>query len=254
MTGTNRGRVKTKASLLVLLLVGCRASETASSDPEPDGSSGDGQNVDAGIDLDGGVDVDGGTDAGVDGGFDGGTDGGLDGGTDGGQPCINTIEQVPLECRYHIPEDQTPVYVNNPPVSGMHYPVWARWQKFTEVIPRGYWVHNLEHGGVVFLYRPDAPQSIKDALARVYDAIPLEQDCVDQGFPHNRCVLTSDPLLDVAWAVTVEGPETEYCVGFGYRIKSDCIADEQALVDFALQYRNHAAEPFCDEGFYPYLP
>jgi hypothetical protein len=250
VTGTTHGRVKAKASLLALLLVGCHAGETASSDVEPDGSLGDGQNVDGGVDLDGGVDVDGGTDAG----FDGGLDGGTDGGSDGGLTCTNTVEQVPLECRFHIPEDQTPTYANNPPVSGMHYPVWARWQKYTDVIPRGYWVHNLEHGGVVFLYRPDAPQSIKDALERVYDAIPLEQDCVDLGFPHNRCILTPDPLLDVPWAVTVSGPESEYCVGFGYRIKSDCIADEQALVDFALQYRNHSAESFCDEGFYPYLP
>ncbi len=246
--------MKAKASLLALLLLGCQARELASSEAEPDGSLGDDPNVDGGIDVDGGMGVDGGTDAGLDSGFDAGFDGGLDSGADGGLPCTNTIEQVALECRSHIPEDVTPVYLNNPPVSGEHYPVWARWQKHTTAVPRGYWVHNLEHGAVVFLYRPDAPQSIRDALNRIYDAIPPEQDCVDQGYPHNRCILTPDPLLDVPWAVTVSGPESYFCVGFGYRIKSDCIADEQALVDFALQYRNHSAETFCEEGYYPYPP
>ena len=225
--------MKTKILLAALLLFGCHTHGPISSETPPDqAAGGDGQNVDAG------------------------TDGGLDRGAVAGLPCTsqNAVEQVPIECRAHIPEDQTPIYVNNPPVSGEHYPVWARWQKYTTVVPRGYWVHNLEHGGVIFLYRPDAPQSVKDALDRVYDAIPLEQDCVDVGLPHNRAILTPDPLLDVPWAVTVSGPESEYCVGFGYRIKSDCVASEQALVDFALRYRNHSIETFCDHGDYPYPP
>src|SRR5262249_51881264 len=90
--------------------------------------------------------VAGGVDGGVDGGIDGGVDGGLDGGTDGGVPCVNTVEEVPLEARLHIPETQTPVYVHNPPVSGEHYPRWASWQIHTQTVPRGYYVHNLEHG------------------------------------------------------------------------------------------------------------
>jgi hypothetical protein len=160
------------------------------------------------------------------------------------------IEEVPNEFRVHIPQDQTPVYNHNPPVSGEHYEFWGIWQIHTETLARGYWVHNLEHGGVVFLYRPDAPQDIVDALIRVYNAIPNDDPC-----EHRRAILTADPLLDAPWAVTVSGPEIDPeggDFGVGYVIKSDCIASENALVDFAVQYRNHSAENTCDEGQIPF--
>jgi hypothetical protein len=78
------------------------------------------------------------------------------------------------------------------------------------------------------------------------------------GLFHNRSILTPDPLLDVPWAVTVSGPELQDCtdggmpVGVGYQIKSDCVASEQALVDFAVRYRDQSVEMICDQGGYPY--
>src|SRR5262244_1701882 len=165
-------------------------------------------------------------DGGVDGGIpDGGVDGGIpDGGMDGGMPdggtCVNTVVQVPYEypddCRSHICSDyescaKTPTpYIHNPPIGGPHYWVWANWGIHEEIVPRGYWVHNLEHGAVVFLYRPNAPQSIKDAIMRVFNNIPLLPDsvwpacCQEPGCQnHRRVVVTPDPLLDTPWAVTV---------------------------------------------------
>lgn len=170
-----------------------------------------------------------------------------------GPECMNTVETVPNEQRFHISESQTPVYQHNPPVSGQHYPIWARWQANDQIVARGYWVHNLEHGGVIFLYRPDAPQEIIDALNRVFNSIPLEQDCVDQGLPHARALLTPDPLIDTNWAVTVSGPEDLEGgdFGVGYVISANCIQSEQALVDFAVAHRNMSAETICDQGFVP---
>lgn len=174
-----------------------------------------------------------------------------DGGGDLG-PCDNdnSVVEVPLEERRHIPEDQTPVYHNNPPVSGEHYPIWAKWQIYTRTVPRGYWVHNLEHGGVIFLYRqssttgPDASPSIVAALRSVYNRIPLDAPC-----DHRRVVVTPDPLLDVPWAVTVSGPENESGpLGVGYVIKADCIKSQQDLVQFAVAHRNHSYEDICDDG------
>jgi hypothetical protein len=164
-------------------------------------------------------------------------------------PCVNlnVVEQVPLEVRIHIPENQTPIYRHNPPVAGEHYPIWARWRIHEQTVPRGYWVHNLEHGGVVFLYRPDAPRSLVESLTRVYNAIPNDPAC-----NHRRVVVTADPLLDVPWAVTVSGPENSGPpLGYGYSIKADCIQSEQALIDFAVQHRDQGAEHLCDEGSYP---
>ena len=220
-------------------------------------------------------------DGGTDGGVDGGTDGGVDGGTDAGTVCVGTVVQAPYifpdECRTHIcfsftecddlTQHNPPTYPHNPPIAGPHYWVWGRWGIHMESppLPRGYWVHNLEHGGVVFVYNPNlASQSVIDALVRVHNAVPLMPGSV---FPaccggigtgcvnHRRVVLTADPLLDTAWAVTASGSEEQgYCVGFGYYIKGDCIqgaGDEQALVDFAVQHRGMGPEPYCDEGFYP---
>jgi hypothetical protein len=115
---------------------------------------------------------------------------------------------------------------------------------------------------VVFLYRPNAPQSIKDAIMRVYNSIPLLSDwpgcCADPlvgtscDQNHKRVVVTADSLLDTQWAVTASGPEDPYCVGFGYYIKGDCIQSEQMLIDFAVQHRGMGVEPYCDEGYYPF--
>jgi len=188
---------------------------------------------------------------------DGGIDGGRDGGSDGGLACDdnNIVERVALEERIHIPEDQTPVYQHNPPVQGMHYPVWARWQIHNATVPRGYWVHNLEHGAVVFLYHPDAGTQLVEALTRVYNMIPNDPTCEPPGPVHKRVLLTPDPLLDVPWAVTVSAPEEPdgggFGLGFGFDIKASCIRSEAELVQFAVDHRNRSVETICDEGAYP---
>jgi len=75
-------------------------------------------------------------------------------------------------------------YTYCPPASGKHYfaagvgPIPARpYGPQDAVIPEG-WVHNLEHGGLVVLYRgADADQA---ALRALYDAVPTSPVC---GFP-----------------------------------------------------------------------
>src|SRR6185295_7796335 len=62
---------------------------------------------------------------------------------------------VPNEGWTHVPEGSAITYRSNPPASGPHYPVWLRYQEYSEPMARGYWVHNLEHGAIVVLYRTD---------------------------------------------------------------------------------------------------
>jgi len=171
----------------------------------------------------------------------------MDGGSDGGS-CVNTIVEWPLDTRFHIPDTETPAYTSNPPVQGPHYSSWARWRSYTDPVPRGHWVHNLEHGGVVFLYHPDAGTELVQALTRAYNAVPI--GVANHGCElHSRAVLTPDPLLDGLWAVTVSGPEDGGMVG--YYIKADCIKSESDLTNFAVQHRGRAAEDLCDEGLWP---
>src|SRR5712692_10546059 len=146
--------------------------------------------------------------------------------------CVNPILQIAQEQRSHLmacsgPDYQPPRYSSNPPVSGRHYLLWAKYQIYTAPIARAYWVHNLEHGGAVLLYRPDAPDSIKEALTRIYNALPRMGEGTPGASPspldvycggdplvmHKRAILTPDPLLppDILWAVTISGPEADSC-------------------------------------------
>ena len=70
--------------------------------------------------------------------------------------CTMQQAAVANEGWAHVPEGSAIAYVHNPPASGPHYPVWLRYEEFTSAQARGYWVHNLEHGAIVMLYRPDA--------------------------------------------------------------------------------------------------
>lgn len=63
-------------------------------------------------------------------------------------------------------------YDDPPPTSGDHDPCWAAWGVHTTPVPDEQWVHNLEHGGVVFLYNcPDDCPDERDALAALTDTL-----------------------------------------------------------------------------------
>ena len=52
----------------------------------------------------------------------------------------------------HVTQCSELDYPDNPPAGGNHYPVWAAFQTFSYAVPRGFWVHDLEHGAVVYSY------------------------------------------------------------------------------------------------------
>ena len=74
------------------------------------------------------------------------------------------------EGRNHIPDTQQPQYKHYPPASGPHYDEPANWGAYDQALPEGRWVHNLEHGGIVILYKcpsgcPDLVKQLKDLYA-----------------------------------------------------------------------------------------
>jgi hypothetical protein len=156
-----------------------------------------------------------------------------DGGPDP-TPSNCVTEAVPIEGFSHVPEGTDVVYASNPPSSGNHYPVWSGYQLYTETVPRGYWVHSLEHGAVVLLHRPDAEAAVVDALRAAYDAIPLDPKCT-----HRRTLLTPDPLMPQPFAV----------VSWGYRMTCDAV-DRDAILDFVALHRDDGRESICVEGGY----
>ena len=67
--------------------------------------------------------------------------------------CFVRIDSPPLQPGNHVPiGSNITTWDSNPPSSGDHYPVWAAFQEYDAAVPRGYYVHDLEHGAVDFLY------------------------------------------------------------------------------------------------------
>ncbi len=77
---------------------------------------------------------------------------------------------MPDRGREHVSQGTPITYPEYPPTSGSHWPVWAKWGTYREPVPEEVFVHNLEHGGVVLLYRcpspcPDVLRQLEETFA-----------------------------------------------------------------------------------------
>jgi hypothetical protein len=77
-------------------------------------------------------------------------------------------EMFPNEGQQHVAEGSPIQYKSVPPTSGPHYPAPKDWGVFDQAVVPGYWVHNLEHGGVVLLY--NCPSGCPDVVSVGQDA------------------------------------------------------------------------------------
>jgi hypothetical protein len=149
--------------------------------------------------------------------------------------CLGTPVEPPNEGWPHVPVGTAISYASEPPASGPHFPIWARYQVHTAPLARGYWVHNIEHGAIALLYRPDAPQAEIDELIATYEAIPVDPDC-----GHRQALVAPDPELTATIAVVAANA---YLAG-------DCV-DRAAILHFAAARRERGPENVCTEGFVP---
>jgi hypothetical protein len=65
------------------------------------------------------------------------------------------LYQPPVVASPHVEECSKLAPLSNPPSSGPHYPRWAAYRRYDVPIPRGFSIHDLEHGGIVISYRCD---------------------------------------------------------------------------------------------------
>jgi hypothetical protein len=91
-------------------------------------------------------------------------------------------------------------YPDPPPTSGPHNPCWGRWGVHDEPLAAERWVHNLEHGGVVFLY--NCPDGCDQEVAAIKQ---LNQH-------RHRTIITAYAVLPTRFGV----------VSWGHRLLSDC--------------------------------
>jgi hypothetical protein len=107
---------------------------------------------------------------------------------------------VPEEGREHVPVGTPVTYGHHPPTSGPHWPTWTLWNVYTEEIPPEVWVHNLEHGGIVILYRCDQPcPSLVQQLRDVFATFPKTK------WSHVRLVIAPDRQLRTRLAILAWG-------------------------------------------------
>lgn len=159
--------------------------------------------------------------------------------TDAGA-CGVTTGHFPSTSAKHLEQGTPLTHASNPPCGGDHWPFWTTWGAHERAVPRGNWIHNLEHGGVVFLYRCASRAACPDLAAKVEAvaaSLPQEARCAPP--IRNRIVVTADPELPAGVEVAA--------AAWGYTLVARCL-DEAALREFYRARVGRAPEDTCAQG------
>jgi hypothetical protein len=166
-------------------------------------------------------------------------------------PCGARIARVADEAGIHVAQGSALTFSSNPPATGAHYGVWAPWARvYDGPVPRGNWVHNLEHGGVALLYRCPAgcPEVVAGlgALGRGLPQDPLCQGVAPEASAINaRWLLTPDPLLPDGVQVAA--------AAWGWTYRAACL-DAASLRAFVQARYARAPEDTCADGAIAWPP
>jgi len=151
---------------------------------------------------------------------------------------------------------QHPIFFNNyagadgsvvPPSLGRHRERWAKWGEY-EFLPEARWMHNLEHGSIIFLYNPCLNKASLCAIRRFIQKwqqklgeIEWENggETLQDGF---RFILT--PFKDLATPMAM--------VAWGHIYASKCF-NSADMDDFVQRYYRMGVEDWPPGGAYNYL-
>lgn len=132
--------------------------------------------------------------------------------------CGGCAQTLPVTSAMHVMGRVD--YPDTPPASGPHNGrCWSDWGVQDSEVPPERWVHNLEHGGVVFLHH--CPDGCDEELGTLRELVSGRR----------FTLLTSYAPLPTRFAV----------VAWGVRMLSDCL-DRQAFESFYAAYVNRAPE------------
>lgn len=135
----------------------------------------------------------------------------------------------------HVQACADVAYTTNPPCVGPHYGAWAAFQNYDQAIPRGFWVHSLEHGAVVITYScKDCDDEVLAAKTMI-EELPVDPLC--RAPIERRVILTPDPRLDTRWAASA----------WGFTLTSDCF-EPAVFSAFAISHNAAGPEDFCENG------
>jgi len=134
---------------------------------------------------------------------------------------------VPDEGRNHIELGNTASYDHYPPSSGLHYGRILEWGFYNEAVPPEFWVHSLEHGGIVILYNcPEGCKEAEDVFWDLVDNAPPE----DQ---FNEVKILVSPNSQIETKVVALAWDTELDLDE---------ADHDLLLDFYNRHANQGPE------------
>ena len=127
-------------------------------------------------------------------------------------------ESLNYASRNHI---QTDLLYAGTPAGGSHHLCWAPWGISTTPVGDEHWVHNLEHGGVTFLYR--CTTDCSSEVAQLTDYVST--------LPVGTAVMSPEPMLNHRFTI----------VAWGFRLETDCL-DLAAFEAFYVEHQGHGPE------------
>lgn len=136
---------------------------------------------------------------------------------------------VPTEDPFHVQPNQQGKYGHYPPSSGMHFGQYLNWGMYSDEVPPEFWVHSLEHGGVVILYncaKADDCAKTKQTLKNFYNAAPPES-------VFNKVKIMITPNSKITYQVTA--------LAWGYELNLGDV-NQEALLNFYQKYVNKGPE------------
>jgi hypothetical protein len=156
----------------------------------------------------------------------------------GASTCAAVEREFTIEGASHVEDCSSVTYGSNPPSSGTHYQHWASFRVYDSPLPRGFWVHSMEHGAVVIAYScEDCDDEVESARALI-DSLPVDPLCSGSG-PSRRLILTPDPLLETAWAAAA----------WGHTLTSDCF-ESDIFRAFVEAHYGAGPEQLCADGVF----
>lgn len=151
--------------------------------------------------------------------------------------CDGVVRSVHGEPALHVPAGSSIQWSTNPPATGEHYPIWAKWDEHYTSLQRGYWVHNAEHGGIILLYRcPEDCPDVVGALLDVARSVAPDDACAAP--VKNRVIVVADPLLPPDVQVAAAGWDAIYT--------ASCF--DAYIGTFAADRYNKGPEDTCLDG------
>jgi hypothetical protein len=158
-------------------------------------------------------------------------------GAGGSSGLCNAVEKdYPDEGHDHVLACSPVSYGTTPPSSGNHYPVWAAYKTYSSPIPPGFFVHNLEHGGIALFHDCGGDCSAElSSLASWEQGLPADSTC--SAVPH-RVIVAPFPNLGHRFAL----------VAWTHILTMDCV-DTSAMDNFYRAYYGKGLESMaCGNG------